>query len=1659
MKDIKILSNGFKIFLIFFIPLVLGNSNLMTSDDYEYFYLYNNTTFSPGSDAAVNIYSYSKRNLSFKYRLIRINDVEKFFSAADMNTSRYSFDIWGSNKEILLKHTSLIKEWTGKIKGSDYNYQSINIGKVDEPGIYILQALRGDWTAYCGIVVSDLSLVYKNSGKEILAFAADSKTGKFINDAELKIYGDNKLLQSVYSDDDGLMYVKIENTDVTHPLLIAKTKTETILSDPYFYFNSGRENNSTAYIYTNQPVYRPGQEVFVKAIIRNKNGNEFLNLVNEEFSVSIRSPKNKEVFNQAIKTNEFGTINFDFILDEEADLGDYFITINNSNSSYQGVFSVEEYKKPEYSVKVETGLGSYASGDEITGKVTADYYFGSPVMNAKVKLNIFRKNFWRPWWYWSEYAWFYKNYYRYYGYNEQLIKQIDGEFDGNGEFHFAFDADNNTDADYVYTIKAEVTDQSRRAITGSSEAFVTRGSFSLFTSSEKYLYSPGEKASIRINTADFNDIPVESDFEVFVYFPDKQNSGSSDELFKKLKGRTDRNGKAVISFFTDSGLEGHYRFTVSAVDFKDRRITSSGSFYAGNFYNYYYTKTSYGLEIITDKDSYDKGDSLKAIVFLPHSGMELLLSYESGHIIKYKKVYAENNSFSISEKLDDKFVPGFNISITFFKEKQLYNTSKLIGVLAKDKLLNVELTPSKSEYKPGETAFYNITVKDQLGNPVRDTELSFGIIDESIYAIKEDPAQDIQNFFYAPVFSPVSTMSSNQYNYFSSTSRKATFIDKNFFDKADNDNRNYHGNLSGKVKYINSDEAASNIIVLLSNNERFYSARTDSTGSYSFRNIAEESYEIFVFSGTNGFISAGKVKVKGNFKHNFEVDENVLQINEMTFESDASGFAMSLAPPSPKLEMAGDLKKRSDMEERQKDDYVNAEVRSNFVDALIWLPSVKTNNEGKAIVEFKIPDNLTTWRTTVRGVTKNTSVGQKVNKFISRKDLLVRMETPRFFRKNDELTISTIVHNYLDTKKLVKISFKGENIHLAGSKINSGKTQSEFIPGKNYYEIEINKNSELRIDWNIKVTEPIGNAILIAEALTNEESDAVKLTVPVLPEGIKQIKPLVFDFNDEYKDAEYEFTIPENVDLRTAKFSFNINPSLSGTLLSALNDLAGYPYGCVEQTMSRFLPTLVVANTFKALNVQIKSELLKELPKMVESGLKRLYSFQHSDGGWGWWTNDQTHPYMTAYVVYGLSLAKQAGFYIKDDVIEKGLMNLKSQIQNYSQNDETTLTYMLYSFTKAAAGKSELSDNEKELLRILSKKNLNSYSLSLLIETALLLNEKSIAEELSAKLISMVEEDSNTAHWGGKQWHYNWQEDKVQSTAFSVKALLKTFPENKIIVKAVRWMLQQKHGFSWRSTQETASVIFALTDYLKITNELDPDYTYTVFINNRQVASGDISEKDVYAATKTIRISGEDKFLVKGKNKVRIVKSGKGSLYFSSINEYYSTDYRAAAKSSAFRITKEYYVLSLVQDGDRIVYEKEYFDGYIKSGQEIFVKTFVESKIEDNDYFILEDLLPSGFEVIKNSDDYFIKDEDDYKYYNYYYHRPWRWTYADREVRDEKVAFFVTRTKSQMEFSYIIKAQIPGYYSIPSAQGYLMYYPEMNGVSEPSEIVILDNNE
>src|SRR5262249_28308150 len=136
-----------------------------------------------------------------------------------------------------------------------------------------------------------------------------------------------------------------------------------------------------------------------------------------------------------------------------------------------------------------------------------------------------------------------------------------------------------------------------------------------------------------------------------------------------------------------------------------------------------------------------------------------------------------------------------------------------------------------------------------------------------------------------------------------------------------------------------------------------------------------------------------------------------------------------------------------------------------------------------------------------------------------------------------------------------------------------------------------------------------------------------------------------------------DLAIPASSNPAARTIAVSLAPSMAGSLLGALDYLMSFPYGCTEQTLSSFLPNVMVTRAMTQLKLA-PTERLSALDRQAGAGLQRLYDFQHDDGGWGWWKTDQNHPFMTAYALYGLNEAKRAGYRVEDYRLQNGVRAL-----------------------------------------------------------------------------------------------------------------------------------------------------------------------------------------------------------------------------------------------------------------------------------------------------------------------------------------------------------------------------------------------------------------
>ena len=694
-------------------------------------------------------------------------------------------------------------------------------------------------------------------------------------------------------------------------------------------------------------------------------------------------------------------------------------------------------------------------------------------------------------------------------------------------------------------------------------------------------------------------------------------------------------------------------------------------------------------------------------------------------------------------------------------------------------------------------------------------------------------------------------------------------------------------------------------------------------------------------------------------------------------------------------------------------------VRRDFKDTAYWNPHIMTDGSGRASLEVVLPDNLTTWRATARGATPDTKVGTAVHKVISSKPLIARLLTPRFLVEDDRLFITGIVHNYTPENLSLNI-----NLSAKGIEILDAPARKEKVPA----------GGECRVNWQVKA----GNAekaVMELSASSGSSADAMELTIPVLTYGQEVFQAKSGEVAPLSSDS---FFIPAAVVPHTVKLKTFIYPSLASGLFRNLDYLAKYPYGCVEQTMSRFIPLVYVAGALREIGMEDLSfladdagkfeKMLREMPEMVRTGLSRLYGSQNGDGGWGWWSRDTSRPYTSAYVLYGLSLARNAGYDVDGEKIKRAGNFLKGILKDIMDPDEKT--YAL--FALAQAGMAEKKEVEEIYME---RTEINSYSLALLTLIYAQMKETGRAAGLLEELYSRKSDLTRTMHFWKteKQGRYSWINNDIEATAWALKATLAVAPERKEIPGIVRYLVWREKAGYWRSTKDTAICVLAFADFLRTRDELSPDYTISLAVNGNPVADTKVTRETlkqfpVVTQTPVSRLNtGKE-------NTLRLSKEGEGAAYYTHNLNYFKRNAFIEAREEGFRVEREYFRIAKEMNEQGVYTEKkEKLKGPVRVGDMIMAEVSVAGK-DAYQYIMVEDMLPAGCEVI---------DEES---------RGW---YARREIRDEKAAFFSVSFEGETRvFTYLMRAETPGSYHVLPARASMMYLPEIWGQSSENTLTI-----
>jgi uncharacterized protein YfaS (alpha-2-macroglobulin family) len=1576
----------------------------------------------------------------------------------------------------------------------------VRVKEILPKGAYVIEATGGGKKARDLILVTDSSLVLKSSGSQALVYFCDALNGSPISKARVTLwehyYTGRKWVwkdHKAHTDDKGLALFTLEDSPHNEEIFASATSGDrqafSIGHSRNYY---SQHSDWKVYVFTDRPAYRPKETAHWKMIARNYDGSVYSTPAHESVEYQITDPRGSKLKEGTLKLNEFGSAWDSLDLGESLPLGAYQISFwdkGKKNTIGQStLFRLEEYKLPEFKVSIQTPevdgkKKTFRLGEKVEVNIKAEYYFGGPVANADVEVLIYQRPFqpsWRPP---PEYPWYYGDMSRkpspYWGGKGQQVKREVLKTDAKGLAKLTLDTPRNSQ-DLEYSIEARVTDASRREIVASEKIRVTRQPYSVYLNPEHNIYRPQDKVRININSMDANNQPIQANGTVritrdfwFEIWLDPEGREVKGEALKKLREKTaifppppptpgnpswrlkfrgyqhdeilTRSVKTDVEgkavFTFLPEREGYYRAEWTGQEIGSPPVVGTTTLWVATQSTTDLNTRPGGLEIVVDKDTFHAGQKAPVMLMAPTNDRYVLFSVEGDDLYSYQLVHMEGPVKLLKLDITEKHIPNLFLNAVMVSDRQMFQDTKQVIVPPVKNFLEVKVESDKESYQPQEEGILTVTTLDHDGKPV-SAEVALGLVDASIFYIQSDLAPDPRQFFFGQkrVRRPQT---------------QSTFQLKHY------------------LKLVEGEKGH------LLDERELRQKRLDAPAPLE-----------------------SKEKGRGGLRREMAQRGKKLSLAK----SNAGLFADDALPQAVGKSFSLMEADQEAISGEQEEPAV--QVRADFRATAFWQPNVITNKKGKATVKVKLPDSLTEWRATARVVANNNRFGIGSGNSRTRKPLTVRLQAPRFFVVGDSVTLSALINNNTDAPMKVRPSIRLEGVTLQNGKIET---------------LELPSGGEERIDWQVRIDQP-GEAKIQVVAKSKKYSDGMEKMFSVYEHGIEKFIAKSGKMRGD--DVSVAFDLPKERKKGSTVLTIQAAPSIAVTLLDSLPYLIDFPYGCTEQTMSRFLPAVITAKTLRDLGLKPESiegkifggieagatekthpkgkKDLRSLNQMVSQGLKRLQDFQHNDGGWGWWKKGESDHFMSAYVLWGLTLAKNAGVEVDTGVLHRASRYLNRElVEEEDRFDQQAWMLHALASQHASSKLRKISEfQSKALLNLWNNRmKLNGYSRSLLAIAAFHYGEKKKAATLIENLENGVKIDQTpdtsvvqrgkqksgkwvltTAHWGEDGIYWRWSDGGVEATAFALRALLIIDPDNKLVEPATNWLVKNRRGAHWSNTRNTAITVLALNDYLGMAGELESDLEYELLVNGQVIAHTKV--EDVLSAPSIFPV--DNKFIRDGANTMQIIrKNGKGPLYFSLHAKYFSMEDPVPAAGNEIFLRRQYYKLvgrpTLLKG---LVYDKiPLNDGdSVTSGERIETLITLEAK-NNYEYLVIEDLKPAGFESvqIRSGENLYARELKSsaidlklkksasaasklaekkiiapipHESGSDYTGRS-RWVY--QELRDRKIAMFIDKLPEGIwEIRTTFRAEVPGHFHALPVLGHAMYIPEIRANGAEIRLTVKD---
>lgn len=1496
-----------------------------------------------------------------------------------------------------------------------------------ETGIWYLKVKVGGTEADAYVLRSNIGVLTEEGDNEFIFWGQNFKTRRSVTDGNIKILNlqdGRKELQTISFNAEGIAKGVINaDADIA---LVQQNDDRAIVPINLKYLNTGysyktfqpKARLTRYFIFTDRPLYKPGDTVYFKAVLRDDDDARYT-IPSEEASARIYSDYYYEgssvqpIFERNFPISADGTINGQYQLPATAKVGYHTLAVSVPNQSGRDnwysaewssntiSFDVQFFRKPEFSIDVTTPKTELIAGDKTSFKISGQYFSGQPLLNQKVKYIVYSADF-------HEYQYVtdqqslsqdLSDDYRYgYWYGSNKVTEGTATLDKNGEAEIDLDTkiNFNKGKSQVFSVEATIDDGSITPSFARRNILVYAGEYGIYRKDTSYGANVNTPLSLPItliphrtntNVGGIN-LTAKIHRENWISYQEENKKYPSyrkeEEDLPQVYAKTDSQGNATFAF-TPTKI-GSYTITVEGKDARGNNISKIFySYVSAEGQPYYTTDGSNDLTIAADKQKYGPTDTVRFDIFSSIPNRDVFLSLERGRVNRFQIVHLNGKNGTVDVPLVNTDIPNMYAKVASFSNYALDSTTVNVPVSSEGKKLLINITPNSKTYGPGETVTVNVSTTDVGGNPV-SADLALWTVDKAIFELSDIKLGNIFNTFWKER---------------SNTTQEAHSLEGVLVNQAEGGGCFAEGTpvlmSDGKLKNIEDVKVGDYVLTRTEKDNKLVKAKVTRT------HATEE----------NGYlILNGNLKVTANhimwINSKWQEAGNI-QIGDTLVDSQGKTISIS------SLEWQRGKFQVYNLEIEKYHTYFAGGVwvhnekgleRNAFKDTAYWNPSLHTDGSGRAQVSFKLPDNLTTWTLAAVGATSDTKVGQTTNEIVVTKDVIVRPIIPNILRTGDGIVLSAIVQNFTEQDQSFDIDLK----------FDSGEVDQALQSN-----VALKSNEMQQFYWKVKPTKENDKSKLVFGARAKNDDklgDVVTQEIPVRPFGFEEKRA------ETGEDAEtFQVKLASDSHQDKSSVTLSLSPTIIGTLPTAMKYLINYPYGCVEQTTSRFVPAVIAK-----VNQDLFAEALKDkdINDIIETGVSRLSTQQQGDGGWAWWFSGNSDPYITAYVIEYVLQAKQAGIKV-DDYMLKRAQGFLERERYYDSKSQQEINYQREDLIAKNYGLTLLGAKDK--VKVTDFNNLSPDLLALVVMTNYLNGDKNSQTNGLNQLVSMAQTQGDAVFWeGGNKVNFG---SKDASTALAIRAIVLAGGDRDLAAKAARYLTRVRQSDYWSNTYATAQVIRALVDLSKTGSELTPSYSYTVALDGKQIAQGSVTNSKQIIKDITVSVSD----LKSGGSNISITKNGNGQIYSTLVISEFHTDRNAKAVDHGLKVSREY----VNEKGEQYT---------LAVGDTVIVKLTVSGLKANENYGVINDELPSGLVPINQA----FKNEqygnDPHTYYSSY-------DVTDREITENGMVLSLYQiAPGERTYTYRARVVNEGIFIVPPATASLMYAPEIYGRSDIETVKI-----